>query len=70
MKDYLIRDLPITHIKVDNRLINIEHLAPIKRIRLMDNGEGWILNDDGEHTPAIFYLEDVLYRLDLQGKLE
>ena len=35
---------------------------------MLDDGTGWIQHGD-ETVPVTFYVEDILYRLDLQGKL-
>ena len=70
MRECILGDLRISHVRVGDILTSVGAMAKTRRIRILDNGHGWLLSDDGEHTPAIFYLEDVLYRLDLQGKLE
>lgn len=36
--------------------------------RILPNGTGWVLYRGLEH-PATFYIDDILYRLDLQGEL-
>lgn len=68
MRECKIDDLPeYAWIQVNNELHQCKHLFKTQ-CRILDDGTGWVLYVN-EWIPATFYLEDILYRLDLQGKL-
>ena len=64
---------PISHCMVHmidqgDRLVRVRSATRDTPIRILDSGEGWLLIRDN-WVPVTFYVEDILYRLDLQGKL-
>lgn len=66
-------DYPISHYMVHitdqgDRLVRVRPGAKDTPIRILDSGDGWVLIR-GNWVPVTFYMEDILYRLDLQGKL-
>lgn len=61
-------DFPISHLRNGKVLIRVSNFNKYRRVRILENGDGWIQTAD-EWEPVTFYMEDILYRLDLQGKL-
>ena len=57
----------ITHIKLDNRIYPRHHFDSKKIIRLCEDGTGWFMQDNTQRA-AVFYIEDLLHKLDLKGK--
>lgn len=47
----------------------LDMVLPRHKHTLMTNGTGWIHVGEPDALPCNFYIEDLLYRLDLQGKL-
>ena len=72
-----LKDFHITHYAIhDFSGVRYHTVKPHENdtpIRLLENGDGWIKPDDrldcSDWKPAKFYISDILYRLDLQGKL-
>lgn len=61
-------DFPISHIRQGNLILHVTKLNKFRQVRILENGDGWI-HMENEWQPVTFYMEDILYRLDLQGKL-
>ena len=71
-ENYLINSAiqPITDIRyIQDGVMRVTKLTPRILDNLHDDGSGWI-NVLGEPEAVTFYIEDILYRLDLQGELK
>lgn len=73
MKESKLGNYPISYYMVHmtdigSRLVKVKSGEEDTPIRILDSGEGWILIRNN-WVPVTFYLDDILYRLDLQGKL-
>lgn len=67
MQEGILSDFPISHIIIKSRLFFRRSFDEETRIRILPDGTGWVLLSN-ESYPAVFYMEDILYRLDLQNK--
>lgn len=61
-------DFPISHMRKGNLLLQVDRFNKFRYVRILENGDGWLQTGE-EWEPVTFYMEDILYRLDLQGKL-
>lgn len=61
-------ELGIEYFVRRNKLYRVNKDWRHRKIRVMESGDGWICIDT-VWEPCTFYIEDILYRLDLQGKL-
>ena len=66
-----LEDFPITHFMInkDNgpNIVAVHPRMKSTPVKVMESGEGWVYK--GDWIPVAFFIADILYRLDLQGKL-
>lgn len=67
MMEGLLGEFPVSHVRIENKIVHASGYRHCKVI-ILPKGDGWMYTDRGE-VAAQFFMEDILYRLDLQGKL-